>query len=343
MPWHRFTRCGLGAVLLRSAQRCTTQLSISHLGTPAGVILGVGLLSGQVLCATASATIAPVGRVQPQAEDELRHAPVGEPRWIRELVIPGPEVAASPGDFRTPIVLRIDSVSPHGTDLRYDLTWYGLDPGVFDLRDYLRRVDGSDLEGVPPILVEVQSVLPAGLVKPHDLGLTEVPLRATYRPFLWGAAAAWVIGLVLLLRKRRQSKLAETPPPAPRTLADALRPLVQRALTGQLSQREQADLELTLIAYWRRKLGWEGVGAAEALVRLRQHPEAGGLLVSLEEWLHRPSPQPQVDLEALLAPYRDPIPSQGHTPSQLAPSGSASGSSAFGPSVSGETRPVTGD
>jgi hypothetical protein len=38
---------------------------------------------------------------------------------------------------------------------------------------------------------------------------------------------------------------------------------------------------------------------------LRQHAEAGPLLQSLEDWLHRPEPAADVDIAALLVPYRD--------------------------------------
>ena len=54
-------------------------------------------------------------------------------------------------DRRAPVVLRIVDVYPHGTAFRYDLEYYGLEPGTFDLRDYLRRKDGSSTADLPPI------------------------------------------------------------------------------------------------------------------------------------------------------------------------------------------------
>ena len=48
------------------------------------------------------------------------------------------------------------------------------------------------------------------------------------------------------------------------------------------------------------------VGNLQAMLVLRRHPEAGGVLRALDEWLHRPTGMtPQTDLNALLAPYRD--------------------------------------
>jgi hypothetical protein len=42
----------------------------------------------------------------------------------------------------------------------------------------------------------------------------------------------------------------------------------------------------------------------DALTRLRQHREAGALLRALEDWLHRPPGTANVDVAAVLAPYR---------------------------------------
>ncbi|MFT5289849.1 MAG: hypothetical protein ACI8QS_002057 [Planctomycetota bacterium] len=278
-----------------------------------GSVLPISVLLGGALALPASAThsLAPLpapfvgaqGDGEPATGNNSK-AYVGEPSWMRELVLPGTELVAAPGDFRSPIVIRIDSVSPHGTDLRYDLSWYGLDPGTFNLVDYLGRVDGSTTKDLPEMSVEVLSILPAGLVKPNALEVVDIPLTASYRPVLWIGGILWGGVLLWILRRDSNLKLEQQVDAPPRTLAEALRPLVQSALEGRLTGRERADLELTLIAHWRRKLEWEGLPAADALARLRAHPEAGALLLQLEDWLHRPSSPTDVDLEALLEPYR---------------------------------------
>jgi len=81
--------------------------------------------------------------------------------------------------------------------------------------------------------------------------------------------------------------------------------LIEAAHAGTLPEEDRAELELGLIAYWRQRLGLLDAGAAEAIVSLREHEEAGPLLRALEEWLHHPSPAPVADVGALLAPYRD--------------------------------------
>ena len=67
-------------------------------------------------------------------------------------------------------------------------------------------------------------------------------------------------------------------------------------------------LELILIAIWRKRLGIQDLPAAEVLVHLKQHAEAGVLLGELERWLHSPDSAAgggAVDPAQLLAPYRN--------------------------------------
>lgn len=91
----------------------------------------------------------------------------------------------------------------------------------------------------------------------------------------------------------------------PRTLADRLRPTVEAAVAGKLSEKELAELERTLFAFWRERLNLNDVPSVEAMRRLLDHPQAGNLLRQLEVWLHQPGPSKDVDVAALLAPYGD--------------------------------------
>jgi len=235
-----------------------------------------------------------------------RETTVGMPARIEALVLPGGELEATPVDSKSPIVLRIERTYPHGSEFRYDLEYTGLDPGEYDLAKFLHRKDASSTEDLPSIPVTVRSVLPAGQVKPHAPRTREAPDVGGYRRALIATGVVWIAVLVALLwigRRRRQAEDAARP--RVRTLAERLHPLVVSALEGRLSRSERSQLELGLVAYWRKKLGWEDRRPAEALVELREHAEAGPLLRSLEDWLHRPSRPEPVDVAALLAPYRD--------------------------------------
>lgn len=272
-----------------------------------GFAIASALLSG---AAFAGASSADAHGAAPARQAVVHESTVGLPARIEELVIPGPELVVAPQTAKTPIVLRITRTSPHGTAFRYDLEFTGLDPGQYDLRQYLRRADGSAIDGegseVAPIPVAIGSVLAAGQVMPHAPQDGAVPALGGYRAWFIAAASLWTIGLLALLFARRQHRRAiEAEREQPRTLAERLRPLVDRALAGELSRAERAELELGLVAYWRRKLALGDRRPEEVWASMRTHAEAGPLLRGLEDWLHRPGPNTAVDVAALLAPYRD--------------------------------------
>ena len=241
------------------------------------------------------------------AQDE-EGTSVGMPRWIRDLVLPGTELEAKPSDVETSVVVRIADVRPHGDSFRYDIEYYGLDVGSYDLAEYLQRKDGTSTEGLPEIPVEVVSVLPEGQVVPNRPQPSSLPRLGGYSILMWLSGIVWIAGLWAILtmgRKKPEDESAHGVEARPLTLAERLRPLVEQAVEGELSRASRADLELALIAFWRKKLALGEIGAAQALTQLKQHDEAGPLLRQMEEWLHRPDPPQDVDIGALLEPYKN--------------------------------------
>jgi hypothetical protein len=238
------------------------------------------------------------------AEDR-REGLVGMATRIDQIVLPGSELEVKPlGDRKSPIILRISEVFPHGTSFRYDLVYYGLEAGTFDLKDFLQRKDGSSVADLPSIPVEIKGTLPAGQILPHPLQIAPGPLLGGYRTALWVVGIAWLVGLFGLLFLRRRRNHGAEVAMEPRTLADRLRPLIEKAMEGILTQGQRAELERMLLALWRRKLQLADMKPAEAFSVLRQHPEASPLLRQLEIWLHKPGPPGKVDITELLRPYR---------------------------------------
>ncbi len=117
---------------------------------------------------------------------------------------------------------------------------------------------------------------------------------------------AWLLGLAAILLARRGKHVASGEAAGRAlTLADRLKPLLDKAVAGKLGAGEQAELERLLIGYWRRRLKLEDEPPAKLIALLRQHDEAGPLLRRLEDWLHRPAGTAgPVDVTALLKPYQ---------------------------------------
>ncbi|QDV37508.1 hypothetical protein [Tautonia plasticadhaerens] len=262
--------------------------------------------SGGIVAALAALCLASPG----EAEDDppLPGRSVGMPERI-EVILPGPELEAVPRDDReTPIVLRVVRVDPHGSRRRYELEFLGLEPGEYDLTDYLRRKDRSSTADLAPIPVSIRSVLPPGQVEPNAPSRRPTPRPWGYRALVLAVAILWLAGLAYLLFGGRRRRVSASPVAVrPRTLAERLRPLVEGASRGDLDPAGRAELERLLIGYWRRRAGLEGIDPARAVAILREHDEAGPVFRSLEDWLHRPPgpSQENIDIIELLKPYRD--------------------------------------
>lgn len=239
--------------------------------------------------------------------DEQGATTVGMPVRLNGVVVRGSELEVKPPeDRRVPMVLRIVAVYRHGDGHRYDFVYYGLEPGTFDLKDYLRRKDGSSTADVRSLPVTIKSVLPPGQIEPHPLQPKRAPWLGGYTLLAGLGIVLWVVGLlaILLLRRRKQGDL-HADAVHRMTLAERLRPMVEAAVAGRLTKAERAELERTLLAFWRQRLHLESQKPAEAIARLRRHPDAGPLLEQMEVWLHRPGTADQVDVAALLRPYQE--------------------------------------
>jgi len=226
-----------------------------------------------------------------------------------EVIVPGGELEPIPLEDRTsPMVLRTVAADATANGFHYRLDCVALEPGTFDLRRHLRwknPLDKAPIPDRPEWHLVVGSALPPGQVIPHELDPHTNLNLGGYRLILWVASTLWVTGLVVILLWRGKGSQAPAHPGQPETLADRLRPLVEAGLRGELGPARQAELERILLAYWRRKLGLDQAGPADALRHMKAHPEAGALLRSLEQWLHQPPHARQpVAVEEMLKPYR---------------------------------------
>lgn len=232
---------------------------------------------------------------------------VGMPAKIEQLVLPGTELETKPiEDRQAKLVVRITEVFPHVSAFRYNLVYYGLEPGEYDLKDYLRRKDGGLTADLPKIPVTIRAILPPGQIEPNELRPMPSGFWSSYRLWMGVGAVVWVLGLLAILFVGRGKKKVDDGDglPGGPTLADRLKPLVERAMSGTLEPGQHAELERMLIGYWRKRLDLDSASPAQAIASIRGDARAGPLLLQLEAWLHRPDHDEEVDVAALLEPYR---------------------------------------
>lgn len=221
------------------------------------------------------------------------------------FIYSGAELRAKPFNDKSPIVLQIysKSAAPDGTE--YQLGFIGMEPGTYDLRDYLESVDGVRPDDLPAMPVTVKGLLP-----PEHQGQLESrppsPPRNVggYLIAMSALAVIWIFCFIPLMRKRSANR--EPVPEASREpgFADYLRPLIARAAAGDLTGDEKAQVERLLLLHWRGRLHLEHLSMADSMSQLHRHDEAGQLLRALEDWLHRPpGAVVDTDIAELLRPY----------------------------------------
>ena len=228
------------------------------------------------------------------------------------VALPRGDYQPRPLDDRTPLILRVESVSPGaGGQFYYALHYIGLEPGTYQLADYLVHPDGSLASEIDGQVVQVRAVLPPD----HDGVLNAYlpepfPWFGGYRMALGLLAVLWLAGIAMFIYFGRKRRPAAPPPPAPPppTYAQRLQPFVEAAAAGTLTPTGQAELERLLTGFWRDKLALTEPRMADALARLKRHSEAGALLRALERWLHRPGGATREEVAGLLNPYRQPQP-----------------------------------
>ena len=244
------------------------------------------------------------------AAEEPSSASVGMSQRIEDIILPGSELQVKQIADDDPIILRIVSLHPHGPDMfRYELEYYGLQPGEYNLADFLERKDKSALGELPAIPVRIKSILPASRVEPNSPSATSIPRIGGYQFWMTIIFLLWAVGAFLIVFVKRKSATesdeSQQPPPS---LSDRLQPMVEKAIAGKLTQTQMAELEMMLVAFWRKRLHLEQTDVAEVTRILRQHEEAGPLLQQLEILLHRPDADPQLNspqIAQILEPYQN--------------------------------------
>ncbi len=217
-------------------------------------------------------------------------------------------------ELSSPLILRVTDLTPDlapTAEHRYRIDFIGTVAGTFDLRPLIYHRDGTPAIGLAPMDATIISELP----KKFGTDLFTVSAQPAfaishYRTVIAAIAIIWIaIPIVVFVRRLIRNRPVALPPPpasAP-TLADQLRPLVESAMTDGLSTRDQARLELLVMAFWSERRDFTSLNPAQAISKLRADPEASTLILAIESWLHQRgsvAPRPAHELSTLLDPFR---------------------------------------
>ncbi|WP_148618585.1 hypothetical protein [Mariniblastus fucicola] len=239
-------------------------------------------------------------------EQALASPTVGAPGVLSDIILPGGELVAKPLTGDPAMIVQVVDAIRHGDSFRYTLRFSGLEPGPYDLTEWLVRKDGEEKGELPAVLVEIKSLLPAGQITPNQLPEGWLPRMGGYKVVMIAAAGLWSLVLLALIfggRGKKAQNVDSGPPP--RSLADLLRDRLEAAFESKVAPQQYAELERMLFSWWRKRLGYESMPLDEAMVKIKANEQAGPLMRQLESWMHRPAKDHQnVDLAKLLEPYR---------------------------------------
>ena len=250
------------------------------------------------------------GTAPAQPAESRTRVSVGMIGKLDQVLIPGGELEAQPtSDPLAKIVVRVAETFRHGDAFRYNLEFTGMEPGRYDLTKSLKRKKPDEpTANMAPIEVEVISALPDGKIEPSKPNAPMIPGWMLYWTKLDVLVVVWIIGLALIWGKSKTtSKVAAQAELPPQTLGQRLKPLVQAACDGTIKPNQRAELESLLIRYWTSKLELANdIAPGLILTTLKNHAEAGPLILQMEGWLHMPvgeGMKNSADLATLLKPY----------------------------------------
>ena len=233
------------------------------------------------------------------AESAVVHAKIGtEGEYL--FRVKGPMLVSKSVDRHAAMMVRIADVTrdtiTDGDFILYELRFIGNVPGRFDLRDSLQQMDGKAIEGVEPLIVSIEGVLPDD----HDGAIASLPALASpwALPYRWLAASAlfvWLIPVILRIRNRLlRAATTSNVESAEESLADQMRPLVNAAIDNRLTTAEKSKLEFLLLSHWSDEVDCNELTRNDAIRKLKTHPEAGPFFEQVDRWLHqRPTDSPE--------------------------------------------------
>jgi hypothetical protein len=269
---------------------------------PSSLWIRISAIGSLLLIPLICAVYLKTSHVKPVLE-KLPTSPTVGTEAFETLILDQPSYKVAEVTPNTPLLVRITGVEATGDGaFQYSLSFRGLETGVFNLTDFLANPVGERLRE-PVATVTIESAIPAHSVYAAVWPSPPFQGRAfPYRLTLWMGTFVWAAcGALLFWPKKQMQPTAPPASPEPaktedrqpiifnrQTLADLLRPLVEKAANKSITAEEKAELEGILFQYWGKDLELDHLNSVEQLRRILEHPEAGALLRTVEQWLYQP-------------------------------------------------------
>ena len=218
-----------------------------------------------------------------------------------KVTLPGELLVAVKVDEKAPAMVRIISWNKGSEGYSYDLEFIGLEPGKYNLMDYLRKASTLEAVDLPEYSLEVDTVLSEDFKgELLDFQNSVETLTPWYKRLNTVLIILWGILLpVIILVGRKKKKIEEVEIVKEKTLSEKIYELLD-SLEDKSSKELWQKVEGLILKHWRYRKGLEGLPAHEAIIKLKADGEAGPFIVKLEQGLHSKNLKNEQQVAALI-------------------------------------------
>ena len=204
-----------------------------------------------------------------------------------QVEFPGELLAAAKVDEKAAAMVRIISYEKTRNGFSYDLEFIGLEPGKYNLLDYMRTASRLDPVKLDPYPVEVGTNLNEDFNgELVDFQKDMKALKPWYKKTSYIVFIVWVLLLpVIIFAGRKKKKVEEVEEVKEKTLNEKICELLV-SLEGNSTKELWQKIEGLILKHWYEKKSLQGLPMHEAIMKLKADSEAGPFIVKLEKGLH---------------------------------------------------------
>ena len=219
-----------------------------------------------------------------------------------KVTLDGELLMAAKVDDKADAMVRIISTEKTANGFIYDLEFMGLEPGEYNLINYLRKASNGEKADLDEVKVEVGTELNAETWKGEllDFQKTVDTLTPWYKKLNYLFLAFWVVILMVIIfygRKKKEEDEVEVV--QEKSLNEKICDLLG-SLEGNSTKELWQRIEGLIFQHWYERKNLEGLPMHEAIVKLKADSEAGPFILKLEKGLHSKDYRNEQEVSAMI-------------------------------------------
>jgi hypothetical protein len=216
------------------------------------------------------------------------------------VTFPGEKLMAAKVDDKSRAMVRILTAQKSGDGYKYEMEFIGLEPGEYNLIDYLRTENDEPLT-FKKHQIEVGTSLAVGFDgELLDYQKTSRNLIPWYKKINYAVMAIWALLLpVIILYGRKKKKADEIVVEEEKSINEKIRGLLS-SMGNSSSKELWQKVESLIFQHWCEKKNLQGMPMHEAIIKLKEDDEAGPFILKLEKGIHSQEFKDEKGITALI-------------------------------------------